>query len=512
LGNAGSYRGPVGDRPAGSMSEPCSSVSGMTFDDAFDTPEGVPELGPIGSDDPVAGDSAGAEPRGSGPGEAFEGGHSVADDLEWCRADEEWPDLDGDVSAGPYGPFGPDEFDRVVEVAGLRAVMFAEQVAAIDRLRSVRIAEAGVAGRALSDVLDRSLRLELVAGLGITEHAAQELLTMTDALLHRYRGVFDVLSRAEVTEQHARVFVSVMDSIEPDLAAALEGEAVGLAVAHPVGVFRRLLRKLVDQARVDTLAQRQERAVAARRVWVEQVGDGMAWVHLYAPAVEAHAIFDRATRMGKEWKKAEGESRSLDQVRADVLADLMIDGTVPEHPGGVRGIRASVVVTVPVLSLLGDEHAGRADAAVVEGVGPIPIATARELCGAARSWMRVLTHPETGMVLSVGRDSYEPPAALKRLVKWRADRCLAPGCSMPASRCEIDHTLAWSAGGETAAWNLGPLCKGHHIVKTHGDWDVRQRPGGVLEWESPTGRVYLVEPERRVPTFRPQPDTTPAPF
>ncbi|GAB3603986.1 HNH endonuclease signature motif containing protein [Microbacterium aureliae] len=411
-------------------------------------------------------------------------------------------------------PPPPDEMDRVLEIATMRAVMFAEQLMAIEQLRATRIAEAGAAGRAITDVLDRSLRLELVAGMGLTEYAAQELMSLTQSLLHRHRTVFDSLSRAIITEQHARTFVSLMDGIEPDIAQSLESEALRLAESHPLGAFRRLLRKLIDGARAHTLAERQQRALIARRVYIEHDGDGMSWTHHYGPTVEAHAAFDRATRMAKQIMSAPGETRTIDQVRADVLSDLMIDGDVPQHSAAVRGIRARVVVTVPALALLDDEHARRPDPPVVEGVGPIPIDAARELCGGARSWMRVLTHPETGMVLSVGRDAYEPPPSLKRLVKWRADRCLAPGCSMPASRCEVDHTLAWSAGGETAMWNLGPLCKNHHIVKTHGDWAVRQRAGGVLEWESPTGRVYAVQPERRVPVFTPRRDVeeTPAPF
>jgi hypothetical protein len=142
-------------------------------------------------------------------------------------------------------------------------------------------------------------------------------------------------------------------------------------------------------------------------------------------------------------------------------------------------------------------------AATVEGLGPIPIGRARELCGGDATWMRVLTHPETGMVLSVGRTQYSPPASLRRLVKWRAERCMGPGCGMPASRCEIDHTIAWEHGGDTALENLAPLCKGHHKVKHHGGWHLKQIPdsGGAVEWTSPAGRRYVVEPERRVPVF-----------
>ena len=84
---------------------------------------------------------------------------------------------------------------------------------------------------------------------------------------------------------------------------------------------------------------------------------------------------------------------------------------------------------------------------------------------------------------------------------------------MPASRCEIDHTLAWEDGGTTSLDNLAPICRGHHRVKHHGGWQVRQVPGsgGALEWTSPAGRRYVVEPERRVPVFRPSLDED-APF
>ena len=118
------------------------------------------------------------------------------------------------------------------------------------------------------------------------------------------------------------------------------------------------------------------------------------------------------------------------------------------------------------------------------------------------------------MVLSVGRDQYRPPLSLRRLVKWRAERCMAPGCGMPASRCQIDHQLAWEHGGHTSLENNAPFCQGHHTVKHHGGWQVRQIPGsgGAIEWTSPTGRHYIVHPERHVPIFRPVSDGDPPPF
>ena len=401
----------------------------------------------------------------------------------------------------------PGPLDVVVDLEATIAMWAAERFQKIDELRLAHLADAEVAGRRFTDVVLRGLRLELAAAMRITEHAAGNLIALAEALVHRYPKAMRALEFAEISERHAEILVGGLDELEPELREGLFERALGLAVTQPVGQFRRSLRTLIETARVVTLAERHEAALQHRRVFVEPVGAGLAWTHLLGPVVEAHAAWGRATALATTILTREGETRTVDQIRADVMGDLLIEGTTDAHPAEARGIRATVVVTVPALALLEEDDeavaAAGADPATVEGVGPIPIAKARELCGGEATWMRVLTHPETGMVLSVGRTQYSPPAALRRLVKWRADRCMGPGCGMPASRCEVDHTIAWEHGGHTALGNLAPLCKGHHKVKHHGGWRLRQLPdsGGAVEWTSPTGRRYLVQPERRVPAF-----------
>jgi len=422
-----------------------------------------------------------------------------------------------------------DAVGRVTDIGALIAIQTGEQYAAVAGLRRQALTDAGTTARA-DDMIDRSLRLELAAALRITEYAAGDMLTRATALMDRYPRALDALMHARITDQHARILVDVLDGADPAIAAPLADRAVALAEDLPAGTFRRALRRLVELEAAATLEERHIRALTDRRVQLEPADDGMARVTAYLPAVEAHALFDRLTRMGRATvgratadratadrrcpaTEDSTDGRTLDQVRADLFCDLLIDGTCTGHATATSGIRATVVVTVPALSLLDDGHAA-GHPAVVEGVGPIGIERARELCGGGAAWMRVLTHPETGIVLSVGRTRYEPPPELKRLVRWRAERCMAPGCTVPAARCEIDHTTAWIDGGATALANHAPLCTGHHHVKHHGGWMVSQveGSGGALEWVSPYGRRYLVEPERRVPVFRPVLDDAPAPF
>lgn len=435
-------------------------------------------------------------------------------------------DLDGDLDPDPSPEGwdwdaaelgeGPDAVDLVVEVATMMSVFAAQQLVRIDVMRREALEDAMGRGVGVRDVVERSVRLELAAALRVTEHAAGDLIARADALVHRFPAMLDALSGARTTQRHAEVFVDAMSVVEPEFWDRLVPVAVALAEAEPLGTFRRSLRTLIETVRSQTLAERYEAALAKRRIVVESADDGMAWLAAYLPAVEARAIHARVTAQAKVIATAEGETRTLDQIRADVLADLLIEGETDLVPAEARGIRATVVVTVPALALLDGDAPHDGEPATVEGVGPIPLARARELCGGADGWMRVLTHPETGAVLSVGRDQYRPPPGLRKIVRWRAGRCMAPGCGVPASRCEIDHSIAWQHGGSTSLINLAPLCKGHHIVKHHGGWQVRQieGSGGALEWISPSGRRYRVEPERPVPVFRPTnaADAVAAPF
>jgi hypothetical protein len=399
----------------------------------------------------------------------------------------------------------PDVVDLVLEASTMESVFAAERFMRVDAMRRHLLADAAGRGAGVLDIIERSIRLELAAAMRITEYSAGRMIVRAEALVRRYPRALDALAAGRITTTHAELLVDELDQLPPELRDPLVADVVVLAETEPVGTFRRVLRALIDTVQATTLEERHRRAVASRRVSIEPAHDGMGDLWLHAPQVALRAIFDRATAIAKTIVGRQGDPRTLDQVRADVLCDLLIDGVTPAMPEAARGIRASVVVTVPALSLLGDATRESADLPSVEGVGPIPLSVATQLCGGDALWMRVLTHPETGMVLSVGRDRYRPPEALRRLVRWRADRCMAPGCGMPASRCDIDHQIDWQHGGETSLENNAPFCEGHHIVKHHGDWIVRQidGSGGAVEWISPTGRRYVVQPERRVPVFRP---------
>ncbi|MFC7404068.1 HNH endonuclease signature motif containing protein [Georgenia alba] len=127
----------------------------------------------------------------------------------------------------------------------------------------------------------------------------------------------------------------------------------------------------------------------------------------------------------------------------------------------------------------------------LSGYGALNPAQALALAAAAGgTWRRLLTDPATGTVLDVGRTRYRPPAGLAEHVRLRDRTCHRPGCTTDAEHCELDHTIARSAHGATAAANLGPLCGRDHALKTVGAMHVTQPVPGVFEWVTPSGHTY----------------------
>jgi hypothetical protein len=159
---------------------------------------------------------------------------------------------------------------------------------------------------------------------------------------------------------------------------------------------------------------------------------------------------------------------------------------------------AEVRITVRASTLLGlDEQP-----ADLDGHGPIDAVRARALA-AGGVWRRVVTDPLTDRVLDVGRQRYRPPAALDEFVRTRDGTCVFPGCTVPACRCDLDHTTEYrhrpgadpaEPVGRTDADNLGPVCHRHHRLKTDGGFRLRQVAPGLFEWITPAGHRYLTSP------------------
>lgn len=121
------------------------------------------------------------------------------------------------------------------------------------------------------------------------------------------------------------------------------------------------------------------------------------------------------------------------------------------------------------------------------------------LAGNAPGFTRILTDPDTGATLSVGSRLYKVPDSMRCWILYRDKTCRFPGCRMPAKFCDLDHVLDWAMGGETNVTNIASLCRKHHMVKHHTDWNYTMDDDGVLTWVSPSGRTTLNNPANHIP-------------
>lgn len=403
--------------------------------------------------------------------------------------------------------------------------------------------------RDVADEIGPALRLPAGTALRRVEDAVLLAEALPEVLRALEQGLVG-LRQVGVLVELWRDLVWDADSLSPELRAPVESvrrivdELLLRAPDSTVAQLRALARRRRAGLLRETEEQRHRLALRDRCVWVEPREDGMAQLCALLDAATAHAIQDRIDALAERADPAlpvealpvraagaapapmaphggpsdvtVGRSghRTQPQLRADVLADLLLDGEPPDLPGHLRGIRGHVTVTVPVLALLQDAGEGipgsaeglprTSRCAELEGYGPIPVGLAERIAARAPSWSRILTHPVTGTVLDRDRSTYAVPADLKHRLRARDGTCRFPGCRRRASRCDLDHTTAWADGGRTAADNLAHLCRHHHRLKHRdgplGRWRVEHVASGrldlgVLQWTSPAGQVHRTWPQ-----------------
>ncbi|WP_341995521.1 HNH endonuclease [Microbacterium sp. LWH7-1.2] len=361
----------------------------------------------------------------------------------------------------------------------------------------------------------RALVADLATSTRVSEWTVNRLLSEASDLCDRFPAGVAALERGEISRQHLAVIHDSGGPIADDDARA---EFVRLALERAVtltpGRLASVLRVIAERFRECAIQERHQQAAAGRNISVADLPDDMAALTAVMPATLAHGIVDRLTQQARSVIAARGDGeggdgspdeaaeidveveieadeRTMDQIRVDIFTDTLLTAGPTDCVAGtgLHAIRATVQVTVPVLTMTG----ASTEPALLAGYGPIDPDTARVLAAGATGWERVMTSPVTGSVLAV--DRYRPGPALNRFLAARDERCRFPGCRRPVWRCDVDHTIPAADGGPTHHANLAHLCRRHHTLKGVTAWSVEQVSPGVLVWTSPTGRKHTDRPE-----------------
>jgi hypothetical protein len=108
----------------------------------------------------------------------------------------------------------------------------------------------------------------------------------------------------------------------------------------------------------------------------------------------------------------------------------------------------------------------------ITGVGPIPVARAREVLGEAVLKLVITKGVDVANVTSLGRG---PTAAQKVALAWTMPTCTVEGCSR--THTEYDHRIDFAETGHTRLDETEPLCDGHHDQKTRLGWALVEGKG-----------------------------------
>ncbi|MDQ0030430.1 HNH endonuclease signature motif containing protein [Arthrobacter bambusae] len=428
--------------------------------------------------------------------------------------------------------------DGLAEVVRLEARTAALKTKlAADYVRAARSLVSPVASPHERTAQELALVAEVACVLTVSERTAGAFLSASRALTTALPLTLAALQSGAISWQHARIMVEETEDLEPAGAEAMEAhfldpEAPTPARGCPAGElvparFRAKARTWRERHHPVGIEERHAKKVGDRRVEYLPDRDGMAWLSAHLPAATAAGIWERTTAAARALQGPH-ETRTLAQLRADITATWLLTnqatGTnTTGTPGGGSGVggrpdggagpgracpvpspRAQVLVTVPVLALLGATD----EPAMLDGYGPIPPSIARRLIAdGADSFHRVLTDPRDGAPLEIGRTSYRLTKAQRQWLRLRDGKCPFPGCNNHSLDNEADHLLAWADGGTTGISNLGQPCPKHHRLKHRTGWTPtaasKDHPPG---WTSPSRRLYSSEHQDWEPPHWP-PDT-----
>ncbi|WP_425484942.1 DUF222 domain-containing protein [Amycolatopsis anabasis] len=363
---------------------------------------------------------------------------------------------------------------RLAELRALRCQADAAKLQLLDEFRERRPSR-------------RSAVQEAASSLRLSRDVAETQLAVACGMPARLPGLLAAMRAGELDWERARFAYNVLSGLSEEKSLEADRKLAGRIGEKTIANWRRAVTRVLNGVDPDGALERAREKRKGRKVELIHQIDSMASLWVYLPAEVAGAAYARVDALAHKLK-TKGEERTLDQLRADVLAELLLG----QH-GGLAGVNAQVFVHIPIDTALGL----REDGCELVGHGPIPGEIGREILNRPDSvWRKVLTDPITGTVKDVGRTRYKPPADLDELVRVRDRTCRAPGCNRPAQRCDNDHCQPWADHGDTCDCNLCALCRFHHVLKDEPGWRFSFDPDTAeLAVTTPTGRQYSTLPE-----------------
>lgn len=350
------------------------------------------------------------------------------------------------------------------------------------------------------DGIDEAPREDVATALRLDPNTAQGRIDVARTLATHLPATCEALAAGDISSSHATLIAretadALIRGVSPDILPLIEEKALAHSEFHTAAQVGKKLKTLFAQFAPEVFEERSEIARDSRSVRIFPEGDGMSTLIALLPAEDAQTVYlainEAISGFQLTLAPGEADSRNVEMKRADALtaiaADYLTRINEESKDRGTRKRCATLNLTMDLPTLLGLAE----NPAQLSGHGPIPASIGRRLAADAK-WRKFITDPLTGNLIDMGRESYSPSQPLIDYLNARDRICRFPGCSQPARVSDIDHAIPWDEGGETSRSNLGLLCRRHHRLKTHGDWQLVSHPDGSCTWTSPLGKEFFV--------------------
>ena len=408
----------------------------------------------------------------------------------------------------------------VLSAEGLAEAERVEAVAALESLKGAaaaaqaRLTAAAVVDRERLGEDSRSVRADLALARRCSPTLADQHVGVARALVEEMPSTMAALERGEISERRAMIVVRETACLSRE-----HREEVDRRLAASIGsmgdkALAAAARRAGAALDAESLAERNRRAVADRRVSVRPAADGMAWLSILGPMADvigAHVALTAeegrrhvidADLPADEWEAAAAAARADTRGRGAWLADRaleLLSGRAQSQP---QPVEVHLVMTDRVL--LPPAFGGGAptdDVAMVPGWGPLPGCEARAhvsdlVDSGSAVWLRRLFTDPTGRdLLAMDSARRRFHGGLRRFLELRDPTCRIAWCDAPA--VQTDHATAVHAGGTPSGANGVGLCQRHNLVKELDGWHVRVESTGLdgtgphgIRIHTPTGRVH----------------------
>ncbi|HET6562291.1 MAG TPA: DUF222 domain-containing protein [Marmoricola sp.] len=330
---------------------------------------------------------------------------------------------------------------------------------------------------------------ELAAALGMSEAGARAYVGQAVELRDRLPRLWGQVMVGVVPAWKARQVATETIPVSAEAAAYVDAQLAPFA--HRLSLTRTLRAVEAAILRHDPAlaAERARKAAEKRGVWVEDRIDGISEIHAITGTPDAVA-FDTALNAVAGSLKALGNT-DPEQVRRAKAVGVLADPqyALDLHTDAIEGFTGIAGSTT--------DH-GTGHVARVPRLGPRALETVEQWLGGLTPGARVTVTPVVDLNQSISVDAHEAPDRLRNQVDERDHTCVFPWCGR-RGRYDLDHIEPYvdpdegGPPGQTSTANLAKVCRFHHRVKTHSEWDYRREPDGSLTWTSPLGRSYTVD-------------------